>query len=137
MATLRARIAGMDCGSCALTIEDGLRQLPGVRRVSVDFTTETLEVEGEVARAQVEHRLRQLGYQLAQPGASGPAALPSGATSGSAGFLKFALSEPQQRLALAATGAVLLITVLATLTVTPGASTLLSWTLAFAVVLVG
>ncbi|MGH8267322.1 MAG: heavy-metal-associated domain-containing protein, partial [Steroidobacteraceae bacterium] len=29
----------MDCGSCALTIEDGLRQLPGVRRVSVDFTT--------------------------------------------------------------------------------------------------
>ena len=66
----------MDCGSCALTIEDGLRQLPGVRRVAVDFTTETLELEGEVSREQVERRLRQLGYRLAEAARRPAAARP-------------------------------------------------------------
>ena len=28
---LRVKIAGMDCGSCALTIENSMRQLAGVR----------------------------------------------------------------------------------------------------------
>ena len=26
---LKVRIAGMDCGSCAMTIENSIRQLPG------------------------------------------------------------------------------------------------------------
>ena len=56
----------MDCGSCALTIEDGLRQLPGALRVSVDFTTETLTIEGAVSRESVAQRVRQLGYRLAE-----------------------------------------------------------------------
>ena len=76
-ATLRARIAGMDCGSCALSIEDGLRQLPGARRVSVDFTTETLEIEGTVSLEAVERRLRQLGYALADGPALGCATTPA------------------------------------------------------------
>ncbi|MGH8131908.1 MAG: heavy metal translocating P-type ATPase, partial [Steroidobacteraceae bacterium] len=93
------------------------------------------EVEGEVARAQVEHRLRQLGYQLADDRAPGQA--PPGKSPGSGGFLKFVLCEPQQRLVLVAACAVLLVSALASFTATPGAGTLLSWTLAFAVVLVG
>jgi Zn2+/Cd2+-exporting ATPase len=106
---LRAKIAGMDCGSCALTIEDGLRQLPGARRVAVDFTTETLELEGEVSREQVERRLRQLGYRLAEatPGRSGQATAPA------VGPVRFFLTDPQQQVALVATIVVLAVSVFA------------------------
>ena len=37
------RIEGMDCGSCALTIENSIRQLPGVEEVHVSFPTEKME----------------------------------------------------------------------------------------------
>jgi len=110
---LRARIAGMDCGSCALSIEDGLRQLPGTRRVTVDFTTETLEVEGAVTRAQVEHRLRQLGYRLADEPAPDPASALAGTARESGGVLRFFVRDPQQRRALAAALAVLAAALLA------------------------
>ncbi|HET7757456.1 MAG TPA: cation-translocating P-type ATPase [Steroidobacteraceae bacterium] len=135
---LHAKIAGMDCGSCALTIEDGLRQLPGVRRVSVDFTTESLELEGDASRAQVEERLRQLGYRLR--GAEDPSAQPSaapGAAARSRGFLAFLLSEPQQRLALAAAGTVLIASGVAAASGAPAVRGLLTLALAATVVLVG
>jgi Cd2+/Zn2+-exporting ATPase len=102
----------MDCGSCALSIEDGLRQLPGVRRVRVDFTTETLEIEGEVAREEVERRLRQLGYALAEGSALEHAATPA-AEPVAGGFLRFFLADGQQRVAVAAALAVVLATVAA------------------------
>jgi Zn2+/Cd2+-exporting ATPase len=95
---LRGKITGMDCGSCALTIEGGLRQLPGVTRVAVDFTTEAVEVEGTVAIEAVERRLRQLGYGLATPGE--PAAPQTAARPSAGGALRFFLTQPQQRLAL-------------------------------------
>ena len=98
---LRAKLAGMDCGSCALTIEGGLRKLPGVLRVSVDFTTETLEVEGTASRAELEHRLKQLGYgfkSIEHPD--------QGAAAAASSFAGFLWSSPQQRIAFAATAAV-------------------------------
>lgn len=131
---LRARIAGMDCGSCALTIEDGLRQLPGTRRVSVDFTTEMLELEGEVTRDEVEHRLRQLGYRLADE--PGSAAL-AGTVTESRGVLRFFLTDPQQRLALTAAVAVLAVTMSAALAPASALPRLRSLTLTAAVLLVG
>jgi Cd2+/Zn2+-exporting ATPase len=134
---LRAKITGMDCGSCALTIEAGLRQLPGVRRASVDFTTETIEVEGATSRSQVEQRLRQLGYGLAEKGDRGIAGASTGATPGSPGFLRFLITHPHQRLALVAAVAVLLGTVVSSLIPTPTAQTLLRWTLVASVLLVG
>ncbi|HYL02257.1 MAG TPA: cation-translocating P-type ATPase [Steroidobacteraceae bacterium] len=134
---LHAKIAGMDCGSCALTIEDGLRQLPGVRRVSVDFTTESLELEGEASRAQVEERLRQLGYRLR--GAEEAPAPPSVARTAAHthGFLAFLLAEPQQRLALAAAFAVLIASGVAAASGAPAVRSLLTLALAATVVLVG
>ncbi|HEX5206263.1 MAG TPA: cation-translocating P-type ATPase [Steroidobacteraceae bacterium] len=105
-AVLRAKITGMDCGSCALTIEDGLRQLPGVRRVAVTFTSESLEVEGSATREAIEHRLRQLGYGLATPGETTPQASHSAAPA--SGVFRFFASEPQQRLALTAGAACLI-----------------------------
>ena len=134
---LRAKITGMDCGSCALTIEDGLRQLPGVRRASVDFTTESLEVEGATSLSQVEQRLRQLGYGLAKKGSADNAGPATGAPTRSAGFIKFLITQPHQRLALAAAVAVLLATFVSSLVTTPMAYTLFRWTLVAAVLLVG
>ena len=40
---IRLKIQGMDCGSCAVTIEQAVRSVPGITAVRVDFTTETLE----------------------------------------------------------------------------------------------
>ena len=105
-AVLRAKITGMDCGSCALTIEDGLRQLSGVGRVAVTFTSESLEVEGSASREAIEHRLRQLGYGLATPGGTTPQEAQAAAPA--SGVLRFFVTEPQQRLALTAGAACLI-----------------------------
>ncbi|MGH8325774.1 MAG: heavy metal translocating P-type ATPase [Steroidobacteraceae bacterium] len=132
---LRAKITGMDCGSCALTIEDGLRQLPGVRRVAVDFTTETLEVQGEVAAGAIERRLRQLGYGVATPGTAERAAA-TPAQSG-AGPLRFFLTEPQQRLGLFGGAACIIAAIMAHLARAPAADSMLRLVLIATVALVG
>src|SRR5262249_37711142 len=93
----------MDCGSCALTIEDGLRKVPGVRRVSVDFTTETLEVEGTASRDQLEHRLKQLGYRFREAAVASSA---EPAKSEATGFFAFFWDSLQQRVALIAVGVI-------------------------------
>jgi Zn2+/Cd2+-exporting ATPase len=136
-ATLRARIAGMDCGSCALSIEDGLRQLPGARRVAVDFTTETLEIEGTVSLEAVERRLRQLGYALADGPALGCAATPAAVEPVSGGFLRFFLSDGQQRLAVAAAVIVVIATLTAASIPTAALRELRRVALAAAVLIVG
>ncbi len=46
MAEQRYRIEGMDCADCALKIEKGVRQLDGVERVELNFSTAWLTVEG-------------------------------------------------------------------------------------------
>jgi Zn2+/Cd2+-exporting ATPase len=132
---LRAKISGMDCGSCALTIEDGLRQLPGVRRVAVDFTTETLEVEGNVAADAVEHRLRQLGYGLSAPG--GPTQPETTPGRSAAGVLRFFATQPQQRLAVVAGAASIVAAIMAHLAPAAAADSLLRLALIATVVLVG
>ena len=132
---LRAKVTGMDCGSCALTIEDGLRQLQGVRRVAVDFTTETLEVDGAVAREAVEHRLRQLGYGLAARGSLEQSA-PAPAQS-SAAVLRFFVTHPQQRSAVFAGAACIIATVMSHVAPGPAIAPLLRVVLFATVLLVG
>ena len=53
---VRLKIQGMDCGSCALTIEQAVRAVPGIATVRVDFTTETLEATGSATSALIEER---------------------------------------------------------------------------------
>jgi Cd2+/Zn2+-exporting ATPase len=127
----------MDCGSCALTIEDGLRQLPGARRVSVDFTTESLEIEGEVSRESVAHRLRQLGYRLAEAEPPEAAVAMRRAAPVGSGFLRSFLGDAQLRVALGAMLAVLAAALLAALLPAGLARSLERFTLAAAVVIVG
>lgn len=98
--TARLKIAGMDCGSCALTIEDGIRKLPGVRAVSVDFTTESMQVEGEVSLALIEQRLGQLGFRVQSAQAPGAVSAPPPVERrGFRGFLRFLWSQPRLRTA--------------------------------------
>jgi Cd2+/Zn2+-exporting ATPase len=127
----------MDCGSCALSIEDGLRQLPGVRRVRVDFTTETLEIEGKVARQEVERRLRQLGYALAEGPALESAGTSAAAEPVSGGFLRFFLADGQQRVAVAAAVAVVIASVAAGAVPTTALQQMRFVALAAAVIIVG
>ncbi len=99
----RFRIAGMDCGSCALTIEDGVRKLPGVRAVRVDFTTESMQVEGDVPAALIEQRLAQLGYRLESQAGAAVSAPAAPERRGLSGFLRFLWSQRRLQIACIAT----------------------------------
>ena len=67
--TFSALIHGMDCGSCAKTVEAGLQQLAGVLDVSVSFATERLQLSYEPSLIQEEticERIKHLGYTVEQ-----------------------------------------------------------------------
>ena len=101
---LKVKIAGMDCGNCALTIENSIRRLPGVEQADVSFTTETMEVAGPVSLTDIEARLRELGYRIAsdEPGNRAPVAEHRGAL----GFMHFLWEQPQLRVAVCVAAAV-------------------------------
>ncbi|MEH2047636.1 heavy metal translocating P-type ATPase [Nostoc sp.] len=68
---LQAKIGGMDCGSCAKTVEVGLQQLAGVLEVSVSFATERMQVSydpQQVNEQTISDRVRTLGYTFEQIG---------------------------------------------------------------------
>lgn len=67
--TGRFLIRGMDCADCALTIERGLRRLPGIESAAVAYATATARVTyrpGEVTREQVVRAIRDAGYDVAE-----------------------------------------------------------------------
>ncbi|MGQ0833805.1 MAG: heavy metal translocating P-type ATPase [Gammaproteobacteria bacterium] len=97
----RLKIGGMDCGSCALTIEQAVRRLPGIHTVRVDFTTETLEAHGETGAEPIAARVRELGYRVLQDEAAPSRPLPN--ARGFAGFVRFLWRQRHTRVALAVT----------------------------------
>ncbi len=105
--TRKVRIAGMDCGSCALTIENSMLQLPGVDSASVSFTTESMEVSGDVSLESIEKRLRELGYKIA---GDAPAADLSELVDrrGAMGFFRFLWEQPPLRRAVLVAGTVMI-----------------------------
>jgi Cd2+/Zn2+-exporting ATPase len=102
---IRLKVAGMDCGSCALTIESSLRQLAGVQAASVSFTTETLEVSGDIEVDAIASRLKELGYRIADTHAGTPPIVPE--HRGLKGFLRFLWEQPTLRRGLIVAAAVL------------------------------
>jgi len=102
---LKVKIVGMDCGSCALTIESSMRQLPGVEEASVSFTTESMEVTGDIEMDAIESRLRELGYRIADEGDARPAMVME--HRGLKGFLSFLWQQPPLRSAVLVTAAVI------------------------------
>src|SRR5690606_5394171 len=93
----RYKVGGMDCASCAKTIERGLAELDGVDEIRVNFTTETIEGRGNVAAEAVQRRVEALGYRIVDDVPAAGIEEPGGL----AGFLRFLWREPFLRLALA------------------------------------
>jgi len=59
------KISGMTCANCALTIEKGLKNMPGVKTVAVNFASEKLTVEMDPNMVKEEAllaKIKDLGY---------------------------------------------------------------------------
>ncbi|MCC6602306.1 MAG: cation-translocating P-type ATPase [Anaerolineae bacterium] len=61
------RVTGMDCASCAQTVESGVARLAGVESCQLNFTTETLRVSGTAVPQTIISRIQELGYDVAAP----------------------------------------------------------------------
>ena len=67
--TLQVRVGGMDCGSCAKTLEVGRQQISGVVSALVSFATERLQVvydSQQVSETAISERVKALGYTVEQ-----------------------------------------------------------------------
>jgi Cd2+/Zn2+-exporting ATPase len=63
--TLRFKVEGMDCASCARKVETGIARIAGVSDISINTMTETLSLSGATAGTAetVESVIRDLGYK--------------------------------------------------------------------------
>ncbi len=59
------QIKGMDCASCARTVESGVAKLDGVAQCDLNFTTEILRVQGNITADDIVQRVHELGYEVA------------------------------------------------------------------------
>ena len=62
------RVEGMDCASCAMTVEKRVEQLPGVRRAVVNFAAGRLDAEHDpgLTLEEIEKAVRDAGYGVAK-----------------------------------------------------------------------
>ncbi len=56
-------IEGMDCGSCALTIENHLNNLPTVKHVQVNFSTGKMKIEHENSPEEIINEVAKAGFK--------------------------------------------------------------------------
>lgn len=87
-------VEGMDCTSCARSLEKGVASLPGVDACEVDFTSARLRARGEVGPEAVMRRAEELGYR-ARPRGGGGGGPADGVSGGSAGARDGAPPSPQ------------------------------------------
>lgn len=83
-------VIGMDCAQCAQTLEHGIRSLPGVTGCVVNWSTTHLHVRydpQQLDEDSIVTRIRLLGYDIATPSLSAPAAQ-------DLSFLSFMRSRP-------------------------------------------
>jgi Cd2+/Zn2+-exporting ATPase len=92
------RIQGMDCANCAMSVEKGVAQLPGVDLCALSFTTEKLRVTGSVTEAEVVERVSSLGYQAVR--LDGAAAFSAHKKQGAPNFWAYLWSRLETRFAL-------------------------------------
>jgi len=65
--TKKFSIQGMDCGSCAVSIEMLLKNQPGVKSAKVSFDDKEAVIEfddSEFRQKEVEKIINQMGYKL-------------------------------------------------------------------------
>jgi Zn2+/Cd2+-exporting ATPase len=56
-------IEGMDCGSCALSIEKHLKTLPNVINVAVNFSTAKMQIEHDNSVEEIIRQVNKAGYK--------------------------------------------------------------------------
>jgi Cd2+/Zn2+-exporting ATPase len=62
---LKLRIEGMDCGACAIKIENAMMRLPGVSNINVSYGQESLALtldEDRTSPRTIEDKIRALGF---------------------------------------------------------------------------
>jgi Cd2+/Zn2+-exporting ATPase len=62
------RVEGMDCASCAATVEKRVGQLPGVHRATVNFAAGRLDAEHDLGLAlqEIEKAVKDAGYGVSR-----------------------------------------------------------------------
>lgn len=68
------KITGMTCANCALTIEKGMRKMPGVKNAAVNFASEKLSLEFDrelVSEKAIVEKIKDLGYGTQTEGVEG------------------------------------------------------------------
>lgn len=95
-------ITGLDCASCALTVEKGVGRLENIDLASLNFSTETLRVQGDAAPEMIIARVRELGYDVVEPSAvKASSVMRHGSSEGRAvNFWRFMWERQDTRLAL-------------------------------------
>ena len=80
---LKLRVEGMDCGACAVKIENAMKRLPGVSDIDVNYGLQRLTLAYDADRTSpstIERQIRALGYtptSAAPSGSAGPAEKPA------------------------------------------------------------
>jgi Cd2+/Zn2+-exporting ATPase len=100
LAVIEMPVRGMDCGSCAATIESAVKRVDGVDRCDVDFAGEVLRYEGAAAPEAVRKAVEAAGFEAPVPGAAaqdGAAPPEAAATGGILGFLRWAVGRRDVR----------------------------------------
>lgn len=67
---LKLRIEGMDCGACAVKIENAMKRLPGVSDIDANYGMQSLSLtidEDRTPRSAIEAKIRALGYEPVDP----------------------------------------------------------------------
>nr|WP_041276624.1 heavy metal translocating P-type ATPase [Desulfosporosinus acidiphilus] len=68
------KISGMTCANCALTIEKGLKKMPGVKTAAVNFASEKLSIDIDpsvVKEEEILAKIKDLGYGASTDGNEG------------------------------------------------------------------
>ncbi|HEC32362.1 MAG TPA: hypothetical protein ENI41_07720, partial [Deltaproteobacteria bacterium] len=55
-------VSDITCKHCQMTIENKLKQLPGVNQVAVNVEEKTVGVDGEISLEEIEEAIREVGY---------------------------------------------------------------------------
>lgn len=92
-------ISGMDCASCARTIEVGVARLDGVESCELNFATGTLRVQGTASREAVTERVEALGFVVA---GDAPGTHHDAPHSAARSFIPYMLARTDSRMALVA-----------------------------------
>ncbi|KAF9223974.1 copper P-type ATPase CtaA [Gyrodon lividus] len=63
--TITLRVYGMTCSSCTSTVENGLREIPGINSVAVSLATETAKIgfeSGVIGPREMVERIEEMGF---------------------------------------------------------------------------